>query len=138
MKDVSAMLQAKEPILKLIREAGVSYDPEEDLDLLQELPDWDDVVTMYGPEPIMYGMTEENCKRFQEHSDPGEHFIGVAGTFNSGTNLMAELLTHNCIMPERMKKYGKENRGVRWQVRECKIVAWRFKRKRKQSAQLEP
>jgi hypothetical protein len=79
MQDVSDMLKAKEPILNLIREAGIAYDPEEDLDLLAELPDWDDVVTMYGAEPVLYGVNEENCKRFQEHSDPGDHFLGVAG-----------------------------------------------------------
>jgi hypothetical protein len=29
---------------------------------------------------------------------------------------MAELLTHNCIMPDRMKKHGKTSKGIRWQV----------------------
>jgi hypothetical protein len=49
-------------------------------------------------------------------SEPAEHFLGVAGTFNSGTNLMAELLIHNCEMTARMEKYGEENKGIRWQV----------------------
>ncbi|KAL3917630.1 MAG: hypothetical protein SGARI_007661, partial [Bacillariaceae sp.] len=115
-RDVDTIIKAKEPILHLIREAGIDYDPEEDLDLLEELPDYEDVVKMYGAEPVLYGLNEENCKRFQEHSDLGEHMVGVAGTFNSGTNLMAELLIHNCVMPERMKKYGKTNKGIRWQV----------------------
>lgn len=38
------------------------------------------------------------------------------GTFNSGTNLMAELLIHNCHMQKRMDRFGHKNRGVRWQV----------------------
>jgi hypothetical protein len=115
-ENVTAMLKAKGPIINLIREAGIDFDPVEDADLLEELPDWDDVVTMYGDKPVLYGINEKNCERFQQHSDPGEHLVGVAGTFNTGTNLMAELLIHNCMMPERMKKYGRKNVGIRWQV----------------------
>jgi hypothetical protein len=109
-------LADKEPILKLIRDAGISYDPVADADLIKELPTWSDVVNLYGPEPVIYGLNEGNCEKFQEHSDKGEHFIGTAGTFNSGTNLMSELLLANCLMPERMKKYGQKSRGIRWQV----------------------
>jgi hypothetical protein len=114
--NITAMLKAKGPILDLIRQANITFDPVEDADLLDELPDWDDVVRMYGPKPVLYGINEGNCQRFQQQSDPGEHMVGVAGTFNSGTNLMAELLIHNCMMPERMKKYGHRNVGIRWQV----------------------
>jgi hypothetical protein len=114
--NMTALVEAKGPILDLIREAGITFDLVEDADLLEELPDWDDVVHLYGPEPVLYGVNEENCKRFQMHSDPWDHFLGVAGTFNSGTNLMAELLIHNCYMPERIKKYGSKNIGIRWQV----------------------
>ena len=114
--DLKARLAAKGPIIDLITEAGISFDPVEDADLLDELPDWDDVVQMYGAKPIIHGINEGNCQRFQQHSDAGEHLVGTAGTFNSGTNLMAELLIHNCMMPERMKKYGSKNRGIRWQV----------------------
>lgn len=115
-ENITAMLKAKGPILNLIREAGITFDPVEDADLLEELPDWEAVVQMYGDKPKLYGITDENCQRFQQQSDPGEHMVGVAGTFNTGTNLLAELLIHNCMMPERMKKYGQKNRGVRWQV----------------------
>jgi hypothetical protein len=114
--DVKARLAAKGPIIDLITEAGISFDPVEDADLLDELPDWDEVVKMYGAKPVIHGINEGNCQKFQQHSDRGEHLLGTAGTFNSGTNLMAELLIHNCMMPERMKKYGSKNRGIRWQV----------------------
>jgi len=112
----SDALADKEPILKLIRDAGISYDPVADADLIKELPTWSDVVNLYGPEPVIYGLNEGNCEKFQEQSDKGDHFIGTAGTFNSGTNLMSELLLANCVMPERMKKYGQKSRGIRWQV----------------------
>jgi len=110
----SALLAGREPIIKLIQDAGISFDPVEDADLIKELPKWSDVVEMYGPEPVIYGINEGNCERFQAQTDKGDHFIGTAGTFNTGTNLMSELLIANCILPDRMKKHGA--RGIRWQV----------------------
>ena len=106
----------REPIVKLIRDADISFDPVEDADLIEELPLWSDVVEIYGPEPVIYGINEGNCERFQAQTDKGDHFIGTAGTFNSGTNLLSELLIANCIMPDHMKKYGNKSRGIRWQV----------------------
>lgn len=106
----------REPILKLIRDAGIDYDPVNDAELIEEIPLWSEVVSLYGSEPVIYGLNEGNCERFQEHSEKGEHLIGTAGTFNTGTNLLSELLIANCMMPERIKKYGYRNRGIRWQV----------------------
>lgn len=85
-----------------------------DAQTLRDLPTWKEVSDLYGDEPRIYGL--DQCEVFQKHSDPAEHFVSTAGTFNSGTNLMAELLIANCHMEERMKKYGAANRGVRWQV----------------------
>lgn len=112
----SDILADREPILKMIRDAGITFDPIKDADLLEKLPKWSDVVEMYGPEPVIYGMNEGNCERFQAQTDKGDHLIGTAGTFNSGTNLMSELLLANCVMPERVKKHGQKSRGIRWQV----------------------
>ena len=103
----------KEPILELLRDAGL--DPVSlGNETIAQLPSWDEVTTLYGSEPRFYGL--ETCQAFRNHSDPAEHFIGVAGTFNTGTNLLADLLMKNCYMPERVKKYGSVNRGMRWQV----------------------
>eukprot|EP00980_Cylindrotheca_fusiformis_P009702 scaffold2143_cov125-Cylindrotheca_fusiformis.AAC.4 len=104
----------KAPILNLLQEAGVPLDPANDQELIDKLPTWSEVTELYGDKPVIYGL--DTCERFRTHSDPADHFVGTAGTFNSGTNLMAELLIANCHMPARMKKYGKVNRGVRWQV----------------------
>ena len=108
------LLHDKERILQLLEEAGVTVDVEEDAEMIQELPTWTQVVSLYGEEPVIHGL--EQCEIFQKRSDAAEHFVSTAGTFNSGTNLMAELLIHNCHMQARMDKYGAENRGVRWQV----------------------
>jgi hypothetical protein len=114
--DSNNPIAGREKIIKIITDAGISFDPVEDADLIEELPLWSEVTEMYGTEPVLHGFNEGNCQRFQAQSDPGEHFLGTAGTFNTGTNLMSELLIANCMMPERMKKYGSTSRGVRWQV----------------------
>jgi len=100
----------KQPLIDLLKEAGVSLDAT----LIERLPTWAQVSALYGSEPRVYGL--DQCDRFQKMGDPAEHFVSTAGTFNTGTNLLAELLIHNCHMPERMKKHGARSRGVRWQV----------------------
>jgi hypothetical protein len=114
--DSNNPIAGREEIIKIITDAGISFDPVEDADLIEELPLWSEVTEMYGSKPVLHGFNEGNCQRFQASSDPGEHFLGTAGTFNTGTNLMSELLIRNCMMPERMKKHGMTSRGVRWQV----------------------
>jgi hypothetical protein len=104
----------KQPILNLLASAGHPIDPIEDKEIYDELPTWQEVVDLYGSKPVIYGL--EICEKFQAQSDPAEHFVSTAGTFNTGTNLMAELLIANCHMQKRMDKYGFVNRGVRWQV----------------------
>jgi hypothetical protein len=106
--------QDKGPILLLLKEAGIDLD---DLDqtVIDSLPLWSTVVKLYGDKPRIVGL--DTCEAFQATGDPADHFLGVAGTFNTGTNLMSELFIANCHMPARMAKYGKVNRGIRWQVR---------------------
>ena len=101
----------KEPVMRILREAGMD---DIDNETLQELPTWSEVTRLYGLKPRIYGL--ETCETFRNHSDPAEHFLGTAGNFNSGTNLLSELLIHNCRMTKRMEKYGAENKGIRWQV----------------------
>ena len=37
------------------------------------------------------------------------------GTFNTGTNLLAELMIQNCQITERMIANGAQSKGIRWQ-----------------------
>ena len=108
--NITASTAGKEPLLQLLHEAGVEIDDE----IINKLPTWDQITALYGEEPVVFGL--DQCEKFQQLGDPADHFVSVAGTFNTGTNLMSELLIHNCHMPARMKRYGKQNRGVRWQV----------------------
>jgi hypothetical protein len=104
----------KGPILTLLKEAGIDLDTL-DQTVIDSLPLWSTVVKLYGDKPRIVGL--DTCEAFRSMGDPADHFLGVAGTFNTGTNLMAELFIANCHMPARMAKYGKVNRGIRWQVR---------------------
>jgi hypothetical protein len=104
------LLVGKERIIQIIREAnmGESLTPE----IVSQLPTWQQVVDRLGPKPKIYGL--ESCAAFQSTIPPEEAFVAPAGAFNSGTNLMAELLIANCFNPARRKKY--KTNGVRWQV----------------------
>lgn len=111
-----------DPIRQLLMEAldsgggGDRPKPVMDETTLQRLPSVEDVTALYGPTPVVLGL--ETCDVFQLFHptilDAAEHLVSVAGSFNTGTNLLAELLIANCYMPERQEKY--ETSGVRWQV----------------------
>jgi hypothetical protein len=101
------------PILQLLQDAQVDMTMIDPIKLAQ-LPKWSDIAALYGSEPVFVGL--DTCRTFQESPNPAEHFVSTAGTFNTGTNLMAELLIANCQMPARVLKYGRKQRGVRWQV----------------------
>jgi hypothetical protein len=100
----------KERVIQVLRDAKMDKDltPEK----IDRLPTWQQVVDRLGPEPRIHGL--DSCHTFQTTIDPPEALIAPAGAFNSGTNLMAELLIANCYNPARKKKYASP--GVRWQV----------------------
>ena len=114
-QELQFILTEKKPILSLLAHAKIpiaQLDPQ----TLRELPTWQQVTNLYGDAPRIWGINEGQCTAFQTHSDPALHFLSTAGAFNSGTNLMAELLIHNCQMTARVQKYGASNPGIRWQV----------------------
>lgn len=77
-------LNDKRPILNILQQAGLQI---EDLDqrTIDELPTWSHIQRLYGDEPRIVGL--ETCEAFRESVDARTRFFGVAGTFNSGTNL---------------------------------------------------
>lgn len=101
----------KEPILDLLEDAKLT---PIDRPTAAQLPTWTAVTALYGAAPrLYYGMDQGACQKFQQAGAAAQHFLATAGTFNSGTNLLAELLLANCHMPARMAAYGKKQRGVR-------------------------
>jgi hypothetical protein len=77
-------LDDKGPILKILQQAGLEI---QDLDQqsIDELPTWSQIQRLYGKEPRIVGL--ETCEAFREGVDARTRFFGVAGAFNSGTNL---------------------------------------------------
>jgi hypothetical protein len=84
----------REPILALLKEAGVG-----DLSVgrIQTLPTWKQVVDLYGDETIVLG--EDRCEEYRRKTPPSEAYVGVAGLFNTGTNLLEFHLRKNLRHP---------------------------------------
>ena len=102
---------SEDEILRVLRQAGVEVDDE----ILATLPKWSDLTSMYGPMssgPTIVGL--DTCARFRSMHDPADAYIGPAGIFNTGTNLLAKLLNLNCAIPA--KRARGRGAGMRWQV----------------------
>jgi hypothetical protein len=103
----------KEEIYEILEQAGVKRH-EIDIETRRKLPTWSQVQSLYGTEPKIYGL--DRCEAFTSSIEPSVSFFGTAGTFNSGTNLLAEMLIQNCQITKRMQVYGDDSKGMRWQV----------------------
>lgn len=106
----------KGPILEILTQAGIKIENEKELDqeTLDLLPTWTQILTLYGPEPKVQGL--ERCEEFRNAVEPTTRFFGMAGTFNTGTNLIHDMMKFNCQITERMEAFGEKSKGVRWQV----------------------
>lgn len=102
---------ADDRIVKILHSGNVEIDKE----LAGELPTWEDVVSLYGEEPIIYGL--DTCEPYRNAVAPEDRMIGPAGMFNTGTNLLFELMKSNCDIKEAHTKRREPRRnGMRWQV----------------------
>jgi hypothetical protein len=100
----------KKPLMALLTEAGLT---PLDNATAASLPTWTEITSLYGDGPVFHGL--DTCLRFQGSGIASHHFVATAGAFNTGTNLLSELLIANCHMPARMKQFGNNQKGVRWQ-----------------------
>lgn len=109
-------VQDKGPLIEILTQAGVNVKKKGNLDqeIIDSLPTWTQVTNLYGSAPIIHGL--ERCKEYRTNVEASTRFLGIAGTFNTGTNLLADLMRFNCQIVERMEVYGKKSKGVRWQV----------------------
>ena len=102
-----------ERIVNILHSASVSIDK----DLAEELPTWDDVVSLYGEKPIIHGL--ETCEDYRKTVKPADRMTGPAGMFNTGTNLLFELLKVNCNIKQARHSHTHvepRKNGMRWQV----------------------
>lgn len=118
-KKTKAQLQEEETfgvdehIVKILHSANVAIDEE----LAEQLPTWDDIVSLYGEKPIIAGL--EMCESYRDNVKPADRMIGPAGMFNTGTNLLFELMKSNCHIKEARNSqthYEPRKNGMRWQV----------------------
>lgn len=115
------------PILEILVQAGLDLRKEGDLDqeTVDQLPTWTQVQDLYGKKPRIVGL--ERCEEFRNSVEPSTRFLAMAGTFNTGTNLIHAVMKHNCQINERMEAYGSKSKGIRWQGRhsfEDKRTRW--------------
>jgi hypothetical protein len=105
------------PLLKILRHASVADTPE----LRERLPTWQQVVDRYGAQPVVLGL--ETCAEFKSKVPLKQRTLAPAGPFNSGTNLLFEVLLKNCQVPGAPKQRA----GVQWQVNWGKHQPPRFR-----------
>ena len=95
-------LSDKGPIFEILQQAGIDKRDLDD-DTLRALPTWTQIRQLYGDHPRIIGL--ERCTRFQSRTFPAHRFYGVAGTFNTGTNLLAQLILANCQITENVTPF---------------------------------
>jgi hypothetical protein len=136
--------QQQQRVWDILRAAGVSTETLQQH--AAQLPTWSSIVQQYGEHPVILGAVAaapsarqrhntattttaasssslaETCRTYRDRVPAARRMLGAAGMFSTGTNLVTQLLKHNCYIPERYQLYGpsatKEQLGIRWQVRE--------------------
>ena len=107
--------EAQEFVKQRFSDAGIDLDDA----TLQSLPTWNDIVQNIGETPRIYGL--DQCERYRSLVPALERLVGATGVFSTGTNLATELLTENCQIPERVKKYGSNANDTmeKWHMKVC-------------------
>jgi len=99
----------KARVRQILQRAGIKITP----DIESVIPTWSEVTSLYGSEPRIMGL--ETCATFRKSVPVAKAMIGPSGTFNTGTNLLANLLNKQCTFPRRLKG-SKVARGMLYQV----------------------
>jgi hypothetical protein len=92
------------PFMQDLRDAGFDNSAL----LAAQLPSLEQISLLFGPKPILKGLAQ--CEAFRRSVPEAMRTLAVAGTFNTGTNLMARLLEDNCLLRRR------KGDGIEWQV----------------------
>jgi len=96
----------KERVRNILKASGEEITPE----IESKIPTWTEVKSLYGSSTKIIGL--DTCDQFQSIIPVEDAYIGPAGIFNTGTNLLSGLLQSNCEVPKRTKKGS----GLLWQV----------------------
>ena len=95
-------IEGKMPLIRLLEDAKENItELLADTETMRALPLWSEVVDMFGEESRVLGL--ETCQQFaksRQLKNTTRFHIGIAGTFNSGTNLAQHSFSTNCLLPE--------------------------------------
>ena len=97
-----------EPLANLLRFARVNLTTEE----LEAFPKWKEVVAKFGDRPRILG--SETCEAYRDAIPKERRHVAPAGSFNSGTNLLYQLLAKNCVVNSNENSFSQT--GIDWQV----------------------
>lgn len=86
-----------EKTIRNLKEMGVPSEELERNETSVEMPPWSQIVDNYGDEPVILGL--ERCEAYRNMVPEKNRFIGPAGLFSTGTNLLNSLLMKNCNPP---------------------------------------
>lgn len=122
----------KGPLLDILKMANISLESgtltEEQL---QSLPTWQQVVSRFGSKPRIVGL--ETCETYRNQVPLSERHVAPSGMFSTGTNLLHQLMSWNCMLPPKTPQQLKQNpkhkrnTGVDWQVNWGKHQSPRFR-----------
>eukprot|EP00934_Nitzschia_sp_Nitz4_P005119 Nitzschia sp. Nitz4//scaffold243_size29414//1160//2781//NITZ4_008057-RA/size29414-snap-gene-0.0-mRNA-1//1//CDS//3329543834//5109//frame0 len=115
----------RQPLYDILALAGRTHLTESER---QSLPTWSQVVVKFGSEPRMIGL--ETCATFREQVPLPFRHLAPAGMFSTGTNLLADLMQTNCILPPPRNHGGevpKKGKNMDWQANWGKHQSPRFR-----------
>jgi len=103
----------KDPLLEILRLANIHNLTSQEW---ESLPSWQQVVQRFGDRPRFIGL--DTCEAYRSNVPPNRRIVGPSGMFNTGTNLLFQLLERNCqVHPAGRRRDGHTtNEGVLWQV----------------------
>jgi len=96
------------PLQTTLYQMGM-HNVSDQIAFLEKAPSWEEISKLYystGEEPKIYGL--DQCEAFRQGNK--HPVLAVAGTFNSGTNLLSHLMAQNCDFG------GIASDRVMWQV----------------------
>ena len=99
----------KAPLIQNLIDSGMTQDKA--IELSDRLPNYQQVVDRFGKEPRIVGL--DTCRAYRDSVPYRARLFGPAGPFNSGTNLLHNLLKKNCHIPG---SHFIKQKGVLWQV----------------------
>ena len=86
----------KQNIISILEKSGLEVTQS----IIDSLPTEKEVQSLYGSKPVIIGL--ETCSKFQSTIPESDAYIGGSGMFNTGTNLLADMLLKYCVMPKRV------------------------------------